>query len=207
MAGDRARTPDSSELVDAAARGDVERVRRLLAEGVPVDARNGNGRTAVTAAALGDHVDVARVLIDAGADVDHQDTERNNPLLVTGETGSVPMLREVLRANPDLARTNRYGGTALIPASDRGHVELVRALLQTDIDVDHVNRLGWTALLEAVILGDGGGAHQQIVELLLDAGADVSIADNDGVSALEHARRLGYTELERTLQTRDRRGG
>ena len=196
----RARTPDSSELVDAAARGDVERVRRLLAEGVPVDARDGNGRTAVTAAALGDHVDVARVLIDAGADVDLQDTERNNPLLVTGETGSVAMLREVLRAHPDLTRTNRYGGTALIPASDRGHVELVRALLQTDIDVDHVNRLGWTALLEAVILGDGGSAHQQIVELLLDAGADVSIGDNDGVNALEHARRLGYTELERTLQ-------
>ena len=65
-----------------------------------------DGRTAVTAAALGDHVDVARVLIDAGADVDLQDAERNNPLLVCGETGNVAMLREVLRAHPDLgART------------------------------------------------------------------------------------------------------
>src|SRR6478736_1295606 len=82
--GGRAGTPESGELVDAAARGDVERVRRLLADGVPVDARDSSGRTAVTAAALGDHVDVARVLIDAGADVDIQDAERNNPLLVTG---------------------------------------------------------------------------------------------------------------------------
>ena len=84
----------------------------------------------MTAAALGDHVEVARVLIAAGADVDLQDADRNNPLLVTGETGSVAMLREVLRGEPDLGATNRYGGVALIPASDRGHVDYVRAILR-----------------------------------------------------------------------------
>src|SRR5215213_6742551 len=55
------------QLVSAAARGDVGAVRRLLADGAPVDTRDRDGRTAVTAAALDDHVDVARVLIDAGA--------------------------------------------------------------------------------------------------------------------------------------------
>ena len=58
----------------------------------------------MTAAALGDHVEVARVLIAAGADVDLQDADRNNPLLVTGETGSVAMLREVLTARRTSAR-------------------------------------------------------------------------------------------------------
>ena len=200
--GERGRPADRrpSTLVAAAARGDVESVRRLLDDGAPVNARDRNGRTAVTAAALGDHVDVVRVLIDAGADVDLQDADRNNPLLVCGETGNVAMLREVLRANPDVRRTNRFGGTALIPASDRGHVDMVRALLRTDIDVDHVNRLGWTALLEAVILGDGGPAHRQIVGLLVDAGADLGLADNDGVTALEHARQRGYDEIVLTLE-------
>jgi uncharacterized protein len=110
------------------------------------------------------------------------------------------MLREVLRAKPDLTATNRFGGTALIPASDRGHVDLVRALLRTEIDVDHVNNLGWTALLEAVILGEGRAPHQQIVRALVDAGADVSIADRDGVTPLQHARRRGYAEIVRTLE-------
>ena len=83
--------------------------------GADVDGRTATGRTAVTAAALGDHVEVARVLIDAGADVDLQDDDRNNPLLVCGETGDVAMLREVLRGEPDLGATNRFGGDGADP--------------------------------------------------------------------------------------------
>ena len=149
----------------------------------------------MTAAAMREDVGEVRRLIDAGADIDLQDDDRNNPLLLCGENGNVALLREVLRAKPNLNATNRYGGVALIPASDRGHVEMVRALLDTDIDVDHVNNLGWTAVLETVLLGDGDADHQLILRMLLEAGADPSIPDKDGVTALEHARRRGYTEM------------
>jgi ankyrin repeat protein len=192
--------PAPGALVRAADAGDLAAVERLLADGADVDERDGRGRTAVTAAAMHEHVEVVRRLIDAGADVDLQDADRNNPLLLCGENGNVELLRAVLRAGPDLTRTNRFGGTALIPASDRGHVETVRVLLGTDIAVDHVNRLGWTALLEAVILGDGGRAHQRIVRLLVDAGADVDLPDRDGVTPLGHARRDGHDAIARTLE-------
>ena len=111
----------------------------------------------------------------------------------------------MLQADPDLRVTNRFGGTALIPASDRGHVDMVRALLETEMPVDHVNRLGWTALLEAVILGDGGPAHQQIVQLLIEAGADTEIPDAEGVTALEHARPKGFDGMARMLEAARRR--
>lgn len=89
----------------------------------------------------------------------------------------------------------------LIPASERGHAAYVRELLRaTDIDVDHVNRLGWTALLEAVILGDGGRAHQEVIELLLAAGADVDLPDGDGTTALEHAERRGFADIAARLR-------
>ena len=68
----------------------------------------------------------------------------------------------------------------------------MRRVVTTGIDVDHVNDLGWTALLEAVILGDGGRDHQEIVRILLAAGADRGIADKEGVTALDHARAKGY---------------
>jgi ankyrin repeat protein len=198
-AGGRESRSIVAALETAAERGDVEEVRRLLAAGAEVDAREFRGRTAVTAAAMARHAGVVRVLVEAGADVDLQDAERRNALLACGETGDVDVLREVLRADPDLGATNRYGGVAHIPASERGHVATVEALLQAGIDVDHVHRLGWTALLEAVMLGDGGPDQQRIVTLLLAAGADQAIADRDGVTALEHARARGYDELVRIL--------
>jgi ankyrin repeat protein len=192
-------SPAAGELAAAAGRGDLEAVKELLRRGGNPDDRGPGGRTAVTAAAYAGAADIVRALVAAGADVDLQDDSRANPLLAAGETGDVVVLGEVLRAEPDLTRTNRFGGTALIPAADRGHVELVRALLETEIDVDHVNDLGWTALLEAVILGDGGRAHQEIVGLLLKAGARRDLADRDGVTPLEHARRAGYSEIEALL--------
>ncbi|CAM5280191.1 Ankyrin repeat-containing protein OS=Streptomyces microflavus OX=1919 GN=Smic_44460 PE=4 SV=1 [Streptomyces microflavus] len=70
----------------------------------------------------------------------------------------------------------------------------------TDIDVDHVNRLGLTALLEAVILGDGGRAHLEVVEALLAAGATPGLPDRDGVTALAHAERRGFTEAAALLR-------
>jgi ankyrin repeat protein len=191
--------PDPGALVRAAADGDADRVKQLLEAGASPDVADEDGRTAVTHAAYGGHADVVRLLLEQGADVDRQDATRANPLLSTGETGYVDVLDEVLRAEPDLGRTNRFGGTALIPAADRGHVAIVRRLLETDIDVDHVNDLGWTALLEAVILGDGGAVHTEIVRLLLDAGADPAIADREGVTPLQHARAAGYEEIARLL--------
>ncbi len=187
-------------LVEAAARGNSATVGELLDRGADVNERDASGRTAVTAAVYADSAETVRVLVDAGAEVDLQDDVRTNAFLALGETGNVAVLDEVLRGTPDVTKTNRFGGTALIPAADRGHVEMVRALTErTAVDVDHVNDLGWTALLEAVLLGDGGPAHHEIVRLLLAAGAAASIADKDGVTPLEHARLLGHREIESLL--------
>ncbi|MGW7401094.1 ankyrin repeat domain-containing protein [Streptomyces cyaneofuscatus] len=189
------------DLLTAARTGDTDGVRTAIEGGARVDVRDEELRTPLLLAALGDHVEAARLLVAAGADPDAQDRREDSPWLVTGVTGSVAMLHVLLPAGPDLTLRNRFGGVSLIPASERGHVAYVREVLRvTDIDVDHVNRLGWTALLEAVILGDGGRAHQEVVELLLAAGASPGLPDGDGVTALAHAERRGFAEIAALLR-------
>lgn len=155
-------------------------------------------RQLVLAAERGDVAEVRR-LIAAGADVNWQDEKQDSAFLVAGARGRTEVVKLTLAAGANLKSTNRFGGTALIPACHYGHVETVKVLLATAIDVDHVNRLGWTALLEAVILGDGGPAHQEIVGLLLARGANPNIADRDGATPLAHAKRRGYAAIEKRL--------
>ncbi|MEU6678121.1 ankyrin repeat domain-containing protein [Streptomyces sp. NPDC046853] len=195
------RTADDQRLLDAARAGNAAGVRAAIEAGGRVEARDSELRTPLLLAALGDHVEAAGVLVAAGADVDAQDHRADSPWLATGVTGSVAMLHVLLPAGPDLKLRNRFGGISVIPAAERGHVAYVREVLRvTDIDVDHVNDLGWTALLEAVILGEGGRAHQEIVALLLAAGATPGLADRDGVTPLAHAERLGFAEIAALLR-------
>ncbi len=101
----------------------------------------------------------------------------------------------------DASAQMREVDRALVSAAARGDaVEVARELLKTKVDVDHVNNLGWTALLEAVILGDGGEAHTEIVRLLVSHGAKVNLPDRDGVTALQHARRRGYASIVAILE-------
>ena len=187
-------------LIDAARRGDGEATRQLLAEGASVQASDERGATALIAAAYGNQLEVARLLVEAGADVNVQDRTRQSAFLIATSEGYLELLLLTLDAGADVHRTDSYHGTGLIRAADRGHVEIIRELLRTDINVNHVNRLGWTALLEAIILGDGGPRHTEVVQLLVAANADVNLADSNGVTPLAHARRRGYTGMAAILE-------
>jgi ankyrin repeat protein len=183
----------------AAEQGDLSALQRLAASGQAIDARNAQGQTALLVATHRNHIAVAQWLIARGANVNAQDDISDSPYLLAGARGRLEILRMTLAAGADLRSTNRYGGTALIPAAHYGHVEVVREMLKTAVKVDHINRLGWTALLEAIILGDGGAAHTEIVRLLLSHGAAAELADGQGITPLAHARQRGQTNIARLL--------
>jgi hypothetical protein len=198
LAAGRPGNPNAS-LLRAAAAGRADDVAVALRHEADINTRDARRRTPLLLAATNNRVAVARLLVPLGADPDALDDRHDTPWLVTGVTGSVAMAEVLLAADPDLTIRNRFGGTSLIPASERGHVDYVRRVVRTGIEINHVNDLGWTALLEAVILGNGSRRYQEIVRTLLDAGADPSIADKNGVTALDHARKKGYDEIVRIL--------
>lgn len=189
-------------LIEAAGRGDVAMVRELLLRRAALEARDEKGRTALLAATHANQVDAAKVLIDAGADVNARDDLQDTPYLYAGAEGRREILQVTLTQGADLKSVNRFGGTALIPAAEKGHLENVRMLLQTDIAINHVNRPGWTALYEAVMRPRGQSeTYREIVQALLAAGADVTIADKQGRTPEQRAREVGNADLAELIRS------
>ena len=190
----------TAELHRAAQANDVALIKKRLASGAEIDARDADQRTALLVATHANAANAARALIAAGANVNAKDNIQDTPYLYAAAEGRLEILRMTLKAGANLKDTNRYGGTGLIPAAHHGHPEIVRELLKTDIAIDHVNRLGWTALLETIILSDGGPVHQDILQQLIAAGANVNLAGGAGVSPLAHVKQRGFTKMIAMLE-------
>lgn len=191
----------SLQLIKAARDGDKDHIITLLKVGANINAQDEDGNTAVMAATQQNQVEIVKMLIAHGADINIRNNRLDNVLLYAGAEGLLEMVQLAIQAGADTKITNRYGGIAIIPACERGHIEVVKELLtHSDTNVNHINDLHWTALLEAIILSDGGKTHQEIVQLLIDHGADVSIADKDGVKPLQHAKDKGYQEMVEMLE-------
>ena len=156
--------------------------------------------TAIIAAAYRNDLAIADLLILGGADVNAQDNTKQSAYLIPTAEGYLELLRRTLQAGADVNSLDSYNGTGLIRAADRGHVDIIKELLRTDIKIDHVNRLGWTALLEAIILGDGGPRYAEVVRLLVEAGANVNLADGQGVTPLAHAEKRNHSQIAAILK-------
>ncbi|EUJ28431.1 ankyrin repeat domain-containing protein [Listeria cornellensis] len=190
----------NQSLLQATEASDTQQIEALLQEGAQVDTVNQRGESGLLVATHANNIPMAKVFLQHGANVNLQDKIKDSPFLYAGAEGRTEILKLMILHKPDYTLTNRFGGTALIPAAEKGHLANVQLLLaETNIDVNHVNNPGWTALLEAIVLSDGGKTQQQIVQALLENGADPNIADSNGVTPLAHAKQQGYHAITNLL--------
>lgn len=114
---------------DAAARGDVEQLRRLLEAGAEVDSRDSSGRTPLYRAVEGGHRAVVELLIDAGADVEAGETLGYTPLhRAAFEPNRADIAELLLLAGADVNRPDNMGRTPLHFAKKRGNAEVADLL-------------------------------------------------------------------------------
>jgi len=187
-------------LFAAAAAGNITEIERLSAD-TDLESRDSHGRTALLVASHFSHDEIAKSLLEAGADANALDDQRYDLITIAAVNNDVDMIRLGLEFGADSTTvTSPYDGTALIAAAHLGHVESVAALISAGAPLDHVNNLGWTALIEAIVLGDGGDRHVQILQLLINSGANVNLTDRAGTTPMTLAKARGYTEMVRLLE-------
>lgn len=191
----------SSGLHAAAARGDVAEIERRIAAGDNKEAVDDRRRTPLHIAVYRRQHDAARALIRLGADPNKLEIDRYDIITIAAVANDVAMLAIAIEGGGNArAVTSRYDGTALIAAAHLGHAEIVRMLIAAGAPLDHVNNLKWTALIESIVLGDGGRRHTDTLRTLVEAGANVNIADGSGSSPLKLARDRGYREMAAILE-------
>jgi len=196
------RAPSASEIANydglhkAAHENDREALAAFIAGGADLDRRDTNGRTPAHVAAFASHDGIVRALAEAGADMNALENGLYDVVTIAAVANDPDMVSLAIELGNDPGLTTSvYDGTALIAAAHLGHHEVVRRLIAAGAPLDHINNLHWTALIEAVVLGDGGPNHTATVKALVEAGADVSIGDRDGVTALQHAVSSGYDQI------------
>lgn len=187
-------------IMELVSKNDLEGVKKALANGANVNTQDKSKRNLLLVATVNKQVSMAKLLVENGADVNRQADNLDSAFLYAGASGQTELVKLYLANGARFDIFNRYNGTALIPACERGHVETVRVLAHTkNYPIYHVNRLGWTALMEAVVLGDGSKKFQEIIQILKEAGANLQNPDNNGVTALQHAKKRGFTEIVKIL--------
>jgi ankyrin repeat protein len=193
-------------LLAAAARGDAAQIKALTAKGEKPDVRDAYARTPLHVAAYGGHHEAMRALIAAGANPNALEKDRYDIVTIAAVANDVPTLKLALASGASAKNiTSRYDGTALIAAAHLGHAEVVRTLIRAGAPLDYVNNLGWTALIESIVLGDGGARHTDTLRALVEAGANVRLADRNGQTPLALARSRRYGEMVKILERADAR--
>ena len=169
-------------LMEAANRGHGEIAEVLLSRNADFRATTRDGTTALMRGAAGGHSSCIRVLLASGSPVDQMNSDGWTALFFASARGHISAMELLLGHNADVNKKNHSNATPLMWAV-RGSPGAVKVLLAHGARVNEVSDKGGSALMAAVMT-----RLPDVVQILLDAGADARILDKHGTPLVELAR-------------------
>ena len=197
-----------NKLLKAAEKGDANKVAKFIKKGADVNFSDNVGWTPLFRAAQKGHVEVVKMLLDAGAEIE-KTTSGITPLCWAADSGKTDVVKLLLERGANVNAIGKKNAPALYHAADIGYKDLVKVLLENGahVNAQTEDEYRWTPLHVAVSsrfspygITDHEKNRAEVVSLLLDFGADVSIPeDTNGFTALHLACQVGRSDLVEML--------
>uniref|UniRef100_UPI00398E38E0 protein phosphatase 1 regulatory subunit 12A-like isoform X3 n=1 Tax=Pristiophorus japonicus TaxID=55135 RepID=UPI00398E38E0 len=211
----RVKFDDGAVFLAACSSGDTDEVRRLLDRGADINYANVDGLTALHQACIDENLEMVKFLVEHSANTNQPDNEGWTPLHAVASCGYINIAEYLINNGASVAAVNSEGE---IP-SDIAEESAMKDLLQDEINRQGIDveaarkeeehrmlqdarqwlnsgkiedvrntKSGGTALHVAAAKG-----YLEVLKLLIQAGYDVNIKDNDGWTPL-HAAAHWYKE-------------
>ncbi|XP_063000034.1 protein phosphatase 1 regulatory subunit 12B isoform X9 [Elgaria multicarinata webbii] len=214
--GARVRFEDGAVFLAACSSGDTDEVKRLLARGARLNTANVDGLTALHQACIDENLDMVKFLVEYGANVNQQDNEGWTPLHAVASCGYLNIAEYLIGHGANVAAVNSEGEVPSDLAEEAAMKDLLlEQVKKQGLDIDQARkaeeqqmlqdarqwlnrrkiedrkqpRTGATALHVAAAKG-----YSEVMRLLIQAGFDVNIQDNDGWTPLHAAAHWGVKE-------------
>lgn len=162
-------------------------VQQLLARGFDPNTIDPKGQHGLYLALQEPSLKVAQVLMDwPKTDVNKLNAQGESPLMIAALKGELDMADKLIKKDADV---NKTGWTPLHYAASKGQLAIMSLLLDNDAYIDAESPNGTTPLMMAAMYGTAPA-----VKLLLDAGADPLLKNQQNLTAIEFAYRASRTE-------------
>ena len=177
---------DFGVLYLAAGKGYARTLKKLLAKGAPINARDSAGRTTLLAAVESERKEIVDLLLERGANpnllsgnYENSDNYCTSPLMSAVRRDNVNLIKLLLARQADPNVTCKNGQNALRDTLERGKSEIFEMLVKAGANVQAVDERGETNLMFAARKGDAAALKK-----MLDMGVPVNASSKEGATAL-----------------------
>ena len=178
-----------SPLITAIDNKQTEIAKYLISKGIPIDYENENTDTPLIKCIENEMSDIALLLIEKGANIESFNWKKDSSLLLSIEMCLPDVSISLINHGVTLNTTNLFGDTPLTKSIEKGLLDVASLLIESGANV-HSNTLSGTPIVICALNG-----YYELIQKLIEHGANPNERDDNGKTALEIAKEHNYQTI------------